>query len=527
MNLINDPWIPIVRADGTKERIAPWQIAEKENPAIEIQASRPDFQGALYQFLIGLLQTAIAPEDSDVWEELWRGQPDPEFLKSSFLPFVPAFELINANGPAFLQDFDMSDGETKSIVSLLIEAPGEKTLKDNLDHFVKGDNIHGVCEGCAAVALFTLQTNAPSGGQGHRVGLRGGGPLTTLLIPTCESSNLWKKLWVNVLNQDELHKSVHSPSADVFPWLAPTRTSDKAGSATLPEDVHQLQMYWGVPRRIRFELGNSGGKCNLCGDYCLILVTHYRTKNYGTNYEGNWVHPLTPYRFDPNHKKPPISLKGRQGGLGYRDWLSLALWSEVSSDKVAFNVRSFHIEKRAAAEIEASLRCFGYDMDNMKARCWYEHRLPVLFVSEGYRELFYQFVQELIEAAKDVVKELRSQVKAAWFSRPKDAKGDTSMVDQSFWELTELEFYQQLEILKGQSPDTRHMPPEVAKAWLSVIKKNAFSLFDYWALDGDAEDMDIKRIVKARHFLDVNMAKLKSLKNLKQISNDNVEVTIQ
>jgi hypothetical protein len=29
--------------------------------------------------------------------------------------------------------------------------------------------------------LFSLQLNAPSGGKGYRTGLRGGGPLTTLI----------------------------------------------------------------------------------------------------------------------------------------------------------------------------------------------------------------------------------------------------------------------------------------------------------------------------------------------------------
>ena len=67
MNLIDDDWIPVKRADGSKVLIAPWQIAETENPIVDIAAPRPDFQGALYQFLIGLLQTTFAPQDIDDW----------------------------------------------------------------------------------------------------------------------------------------------------------------------------------------------------------------------------------------------------------------------------------------------------------------------------------------------------------------------------------------------------------------------------------------------------------------------------
>ena len=53
----------------------------------------------------------------------------------------------------------------------------------------------------AAMALFTLQTYAPSGGAGHRTGFRGGGPLTTLALPgppPGEPPTLWHLLWANV-----------------------------------------------------------------------------------------------------------------------------------------------------------------------------------------------------------------------------------------------------------------------------------------------------------------------------------------
>src|SRR5690554_2205200 len=105
MNLINDAWIAIIRADGQRQRIAPWQVAELENPVVELMTPRPDFQGALYQFLIGLLQTAFAPEDEDEWLKYWQSPPDNEKLKSIFAKFSGAFELINPDGVAFLQDF--------------------------------------------------------------------------------------------------------------------------------------------------------------------------------------------------------------------------------------------------------------------------------------------------------------------------------------------------------------------------------------------------------------------------------------
>lgn len=520
MNLIKDPWIPVIRANGQRFKIAPWQITEAENPVVELAAPRPDFQGALYQLLIGLLQTTFAPEDEDQWLVYWQRPPTDEQLKAAFAPFVAVFELFSSQGIAFLQDFSPLDDEPKELAALLIDAPGGKTLKDNLDHFVKGGALSGACASCTASALFTLQTNAPSGGVGHRVGLRGGGPLTSLLLPENAHASLWQKLWLNVLIEDELAPKAQTPSADIFPWMAATRISNKTGGATLPDDVHLLQMYWGMPRRIRLESSQGEGVCDLCGETCIELFSRFRTKNYGVNYEGPWVHPLTPYRFDPKNEQPPLSLKGQQGGLGYRHWLGLVWADPNNGDKAALTVKSFYNNKiRVLSPSDAvGLWSFGYDMDNMKARCWYEQTMPVVSIAEDYRELFTKLVSDLVNSARDVVKELRSQVKAGWFSRPKDVKGDTSMIDQSFWQATEPVFYQQLKILAEQPENTRHMPAHVASAWRNLMLKYALELFDYWVLEGDVEDMDMKRITSARRFLLINLGKLKSLQHLEQLA---------
>ena len=75
MNLIEDPWIPARRRSGVAGRIAPWELTEgfDTDPWVEVAAPRPDFDGALVQFLIGLLQTCLAPADPHTW----RSRPHP------------------------------------------------------------------------------------------------------------------------------------------------------------------------------------------------------------------------------------------------------------------------------------------------------------------------------------------------------------------------------------------------------------------------------------------------------------------
>ena len=49
------------------------------------------------------------------------------------------------------------------------------------------------------------------------------------------------------------------------------------------------------------------------------IGVRYLTRHGGTNYTGNWLHPLTPYSLDSKGEKPPISIKGRQAGKSYRE----------------------------------------------------------------------------------------------------------------------------------------------------------------------------------------------------------------
>ena len=67
MDLLKDEWLRCRQRNGKEQPISIGQIALDD--CVELVAPRPDFRGALYQFLIGLLQTAYAPQDLDEWRE--------------------------------------------------------------------------------------------------------------------------------------------------------------------------------------------------------------------------------------------------------------------------------------------------------------------------------------------------------------------------------------------------------------------------------------------------------------------------
>jgi CRISPR system Cascade subunit CasA len=526
MNLVNGwPWLPVLRKSGVRNSIEPWQLTDAigDDPIVDVIAPRADFKGAIYQFLIGLLQTAFAPEDGEEWLDHWREPPSGDVLKKAFEPYLPAFEL-DGEGPAFMQDFRLPEGEAKDIAALLIEAPGGKTLRENLDHFVKGGAINFLAPQWAAMALFTLQINAPSGGVGHRVGLRGGGPLSTLVLPDESegAASLWHKLWLNVLTREELDQLTgdrrRKMPEDIFPWLAPTRTSEaKTGIETRPGDCHPLQMYWAMPRRIRLKFSNSAnGICNLSGESSESLATGFITKNYGVNYTGPWLHPLTPYSIDA--KTGPLSIKGQPGGVCYRNWLGLVLDSDGDGKikrRSALVVQAYlqDRQRRLKGDRQPRLWAFGYDMDNMKARCWYEATLPIFPVPRERRDDIQRAVQTLLDAAQEALGNLRSCLKQAWFSRPKEAKGDFSFLDRQFWQATEAEFYRQLEQITRQ-PEEKPAERERCDRWRRVLYHETVTIFDHWALSGDNEDGDLKRVVLARSHLERWLNHGKEMKKL-------------
>ena len=503
-NLIEERWIPIRRKSGREEQLAPWEITgfHESDPVISLNAPRPDFNGALIQFLIGLVQTAAAPADEDEWENLFDIPPSQHDLKKYFETVKHAFNL-GGNKGRFMQDFDEIETVPQNISGLLIDSPGENTLKNNADHFVKRGNIDCMCPACAATALFALQTNAPKGGAGHRVSLRGGGPLTTLVAGVGEGlDNLWRTIWLNIIKKDEFLRiccdSKKKDNPDIFPWMAKTRTSKKgSGCGTTPEDINPAQMFWGMPRRIRLNTRDAKpGVCDICGCATDIAIKSYRTKNYGVDYVGPFLHPLSPHSRKDN---VPFPVHAQPGGVTYRHWLGFVQEDKKNNREPALVVHKYISRQRNDQLFR--IWAFGYDIAaNNKARCWYESTMPLLPLGKEIREEYESDIASMVMAASEVLKNLSGCVKAAWFKKPKDKKGDTSFLGNRFWQDTEEGFYAVLNKLKTALEDGNESGL-IRQNWHKLICRTSLSLFDEVAWNGPVEDVDPKRVVLARREL--------------------------
>ena len=523
MNLIMDSWLPVKRKNGEEDTIALFEITSdyQSNPVIDVLSPRPDLKSALYQLIIGVLQVTTSPSNSDAWKNSYITPLAPEVLKERFSDYEKCFIIDNPEGPAFMQDYDWKELQTGSeveISGLFIDAPGANTNKENKDHFIKRGLITHLDPYWAAVTLYALQAFAPAGGQGHRVGLRGGGPLTILVLPNANqaSSTLWEKLWLNIFDQDSFQfipgNHNNSNLSDIFPWMAKTRTSNK-NEITTPDDCHPLQMYFGMPRRIRLNFEKSSGSCSLTNQTSENLLSTYKTLARGINYDGPWLHPFDAYTVNPKKPdEPPLSLKGQPSGLTYRLWPTFNLDSkEIVLPKTCEDLEEVD-EKLEVTCNEIILWVSGYDMDNAKARCWYDAIMPHFIIAPDIKKQVTDYTKSMLATTIENTKNTKAAVKSAWFKSPKDAKGDMSFIDRELWQNTEGKFYQCIEKLINKTQTLGAILSE----WELYMKDQALHTFDKWALSGPVEELNMERILKAKSSLKIGFKNIsKKNANLK------------
>jgi CRISPR system Cascade subunit CasA len=529
MNLIKDLWLPVIRNDGSREKIAIWQMLDnyKTNPIIDIESPRPDFRNAIYQLLIGIVQVAAMPEDDDEWHKLWDKPYSEKDFKSKILEYEDCFE-IDSDGPAFMQDYspkEFTDVEPKNIGKLILGSPGENTIKLNKDHFVKRDENCAIDIYWSAIALFGLQTFGPPDGGGHREGLRGSGPLTCLIVPykSGKQTALWNSIWSNVFPNEEISSWNGNKKSEIFPWMKPTKVST-GNIITLYKDYHPLSVYWSFPRRIRLRLNTrSEGFCSLSNTKSNCLISNYATLKHGTLYSNLWEHPFTPYykerpKEESNKKN---TIRAFSNNFIYRNWVSLILGNGkvLPAKNVIYNNK--RIKDFAQYGVITSLWISGFDMVPGEATVnnWYETMMPIYSLDQKETKELEIILGKFLSFASEVSGAVIYRIKESWFRRPKDVSGDLSHISISFWQNTEKDFYRILSRLVENVSDNSNLS-KCAADWLTIIRKQSFGLFDKWALSGQEEGMDMKKVIKARNELGktiyITSKELRNMASLKE-----------
>ena len=452
LNLITDQWIPVLRS-GQPVDISPDQIAES---GVEcLNWPRPDLNLACLEMLIGLIYMADPPKGATDWQ---KRRPDAGRLRKALAPYAPAFNLTaKKQEPLFLQDFDPLEGEPKSPDMLFIDSAGENALRNNTDLMVKRTRYREVPLPLAAMALYTLQAFAPSGGQGNRTSMRGGGPLVTLIRPgDAGESPLWAMVWANVPRGKPLPiKNI----AEALPWMRPTRTSEKKDHATYPpqdQDFVPLEAFFGMPRRLR-----------LCTDETYEVITGVIQKNYGTEYEG-WEHPLTPY-YRKKNETEKLPKHPQSGSFGYHNWLGVLMEVDESAT-LAQCVYRFQQEN---PRCEATVLVGGWAMDNMKPLDFVWSEEPLFILSSEAKDNAVAVVHSAEQASSVLSTCLYDALGA---NEKKTA--NTTRIMETFFERTQGAFISVLKTLQTE----RALSEQIANHWVREMKEVGMDIFDHLVL---------------------------------------------
>lgn len=522
INLINDAWIPIRRASGERAKVRPADIAATPGPdaPMELDAARPDYDGALIQILVGMFQCFLPPVDEDGWWRWLETPPTPDAVHDVLARWAFAFDLVGER--AFLQDSeDLPEKFRSQINALHLTSPGAQTLNHNKDLFLKRHESFAICPGCSALALAAAQFNATAGGPGFRTSVRGGGPVTTIL----RGRTLWEDVWLNVVPTQELRDFTPvDPEriAATLPWMGSCRESSKGGVDTPKEEVNVHQVYWSSSKRLQldeFDHHDPPQPCDVCGDPSSRLVSTYRELRYGTNYVGPWMHPLTPYTL--SEKNDPNSLKGTSDGFSYNHWRGIVATHDTANRRPGEVVQYFRKNRESEfvdefTGVPIRVWAFGYDADNAKIRSWQEGVFPVVAVADEARETFDAVVRQLVEAAEQTASGLRTAIKQALYGRVEitstgkrkwsydsTAKVDAALFVQAqgqFWRDTETAFYRTLSQLP-QNLNEREVVDDLKRTWLSRLQRAALAIYDATVAYGNFRNADPKTASMARRSL--------------------------
>ena len=470
--------------------IRPADIAGTDDPPLALDWLRPDFNLACLELLIGLVRAAAPPRDAEDWEE---NRPEARRLAEALGRLAPAFELDGA-GPCFLQDLEPLEGKPNGVDMLLIDSAGGNAARNNADLMVRRDRYRVFCRADAAMALYTLQAFAPSGGAGNRTSMRGGGPLVTLVEPRgTGEATLWETVWANVPDG----RALSSKDLDAFPWMRPTRTSEK-GQQTHDGDTPQpeIEALFGMPRRLRLVIEPAAGRrCDMCGAADTVVATGVVQRPHGTNY-GLWRHPLTPY-YRQKEGSEPLPLHPRPGGFGYRNWIGIAVRDLGRLRDRAETVETFVNHRTGYLASDPALLVGGWAMDNMKPVDFVLSRQPLPVApdpktAQALEEACVRIVQAGVEANRWLMLACRNAFGAD------TAKGDFAVASERFYAATEGAFQATVHVLTRDPTDA-----DARRHWAGALRDHAVQEFERLAVPGvaDAPGSRVERIVQAHRLL--------------------------
>ncbi|HQF63609.1 MAG TPA: type I-E CRISPR-associated protein Cse1/CasA [Anaerolineaceae bacterium] len=163
-NLIEQPWIPCVQANGQVQELSLHQTLTRAREFVAITGDTPLETAAIYRLLLAVLHSALrGPSNAKSWQKIWSaGTLDAPWLHEYLDQWKHRFDLFDPQRP-FYQAAD-ERARPKSIISLVMEmASGNNASL--FDHHIESEGAV-LSAAKAARALITAQNFSLCGTSG-------------------------------------------------------------------------------------------------------------------------------------------------------------------------------------------------------------------------------------------------------------------------------------------------------------------------------------------------------------------------
>jgi CRISPR system Cascade subunit CasA len=190
-NLIDQPFLPCVVADGSREYGLKAVLLEAHNIR-EIRAPSPLVTLALHRLLLAILHRNFGPTSGQQWKALWDASHFPAEPLTTYLDrWRNRFDLFHHEYP-FFQVAEFASTEKSGVNRLAVEI-AETNVRFHFSH-VSDDNPPALPPAAVAQMLIAHQLTAGAGGRGY-----GASPLSRGLSVLAKGRNLFETLLLNLV----------------------------------------------------------------------------------------------------------------------------------------------------------------------------------------------------------------------------------------------------------------------------------------------------------------------------------------
>jgi hypothetical protein len=248
-SLVTEPWIPVLKNDGTSPRVGILEALANARSIRQIAASNPMDKVALMRFLLAVLHWCKPGQTEAEAKQLAgeRGIPEEWLGKLGTLASPePAFDLLGP-GDRFYQDKSLSK-QPGPIGELLTEIP----VRTNIAHFRHvRDEAYGLCPACCALGIVRVCTFATAGLGGRTAAVNG--PMAAYAL----------RQGATLLDTVRLHWPSVIAARREPPWSDPSTPTEK--------QLDVPTVFAWRSRSIRLEDPADAGICAYCGEQCPLI----------------------------------------------------------------------------------------------------------------------------------------------------------------------------------------------------------------------------------------------------------------